>query len=72
MTGTTVVYRDTTPDELTAALRGSGLDEGVAGFLVALEESTARGDLDVRTDDLERLLGRAPITLEEALRALPA
>ena len=72
VTGTTVVYRDTTPDELTAALRGSGLDEGLAGFLVALEESTARGDLDVRTDDLERLLGRTPITLEEALRALPA
>lgn len=72
VTGTTVVYRDTTPDELAAALRGSGLDEGVARFLVALEESTARGDLDVRTDDLERLLGRTPITLEESLRALPA
>jgi NAD(P)H dehydrogenase (quinone) len=69
VTGTTVVYRDGTPDELAAALRGTGMDEGLARFFVSLEESTARGDLDVRTDDLERLLGRAPISIEEALRA---
>ncbi len=70
--GTTVAYRDVTPAELAAALRAAGADEATAGFLVALEEAVARGDLDVRTDDLERLLGRPPAPLHEVLRALPA
>lgn len=69
VTGTTVVYRDSTPEELTSALRGAGMDEGLVGLLVAVEASTARGDLDVRSDDLGRLLGRAPTTIEDALRA---
>jgi NAD(P)H dehydrogenase (quinone) len=68
VTGTKVAYRDVTADELGAILRGTGLDDGTAGFVVALEESVARGDLDVRGDDLERLLGRPATTLEQALR----
>src|SRR3954468_9545791 len=69
VTGTKVAYRDVTPEELTAILRGTGLDDGTAGFVVALEESVARGDLDVRGDDLERLLGPPATTLADALRA---
>jgi NAD(P)H dehydrogenase (quinone) len=69
VTGTKVAYRDVTPEELTAILRGTGLDDGTAGFVVALEESVARGDLDVPGDDLERLLGRPATTLPDALRA---
>jgi NAD(P)H dehydrogenase (quinone) len=69
VTDTKVAYRDVTPEELTAILRGTGLDDGTAGFVVALEESVARGDLDVRGDDLERLLGRPATTLADALRA---
>jgi NAD(P)H dehydrogenase (quinone) len=69
VTDTKVAYRDVTPEELTAILRGTGLDDGTAGFVVALEESVARGDLDVRSDDLERLLGRPATTLADALRA---
>jgi NAD(P)H dehydrogenase (quinone) len=69
VTGTKVAYRDVTPEELTAILRGTGLDDAMAGFVVALEESVARGDLDVRGDDLERLLGRPATTLADALRA---
>ena len=73
VTGTTVAYRDVTADELAAALRGSGLDDGTVGFVVSLEESVARGDLDVPADDLERLLGRPATSLADALRAaLPA
>jgi NAD(P)H dehydrogenase (quinone) len=68
-TDTKVAYRDVTPEELTAILRGTGLDDGTAGFVVALEESVARGDLDVRGDDIERLLGRPATTLADALRA---
>jgi NAD(P)H dehydrogenase (quinone) len=69
VTGTKVAYRDVTADELAAVLRGSGLDDATAAFVVALEESVARGDLDVRTDDLQRLLGRPATTLVDALRA---
>jgi len=69
VTGTEVAYRGVTAEELTAILRGTGLDDGTAGFVVALEESIARGDLDVRSDDLERLLGRPATTLADALRA---
>jgi NAD(P)H dehydrogenase (quinone) len=69
VTGTEVAYRDVTPEELTAVLRGTGMDDATAGFVVALEESVARGDLDVRGDDLERLLGRPTTTLADALRA---
>jgi len=69
VTGTKVAYRDVTADELGAVLRGAGLDDATAGFVVGLEESVARGDLDVRGDDLERLLGRPATTLADALRA---
>jgi NAD(P)H dehydrogenase (quinone) len=69
VTGTKVAYRDVTPDELATVLRGSGLDDATAGFVVALEESVARGDLDVDGDDLERLLGRPATTLADALVA---
>jgi NAD(P)H dehydrogenase (quinone) len=69
VTGTKVAYRDVTAEELTAVLRGAGLDDATAGFVVSLEESVARGDLDVRGDDLERLLGRPATTLVDALRA---
>ena len=69
VTGTKVAYRDVTADELGAVLRGAGLDDATAGFVVGLEESVARGDLDVRGDDLERLLGRPATSLAGALRA---
>jgi NAD(P)H dehydrogenase (quinone) len=61
-----VPYRDVTADELRASLRAAGLDDGTAGFVVALEESVARGELDVPDDELVALLGRAPVTLAQA------
>jgi NAD(P)H dehydrogenase (quinone) len=51
LTGTKVAYRNVTADELAGVLRGAGLDDGTVGFVVGLEESVARGDLDVRSDD---------------------
>ena len=72
VTGTAVAYRDVTAQELTAVLRETGMDDATAGFVVALEESVARGDLDVRGDDLERLLGRPATSLADALRAASA
>jgi NAD(P)H dehydrogenase (quinone) len=72
VTGTKVAYRDATAAELAAGMQAAGLDEGLAGFLVALEESTARGDLDHTSDDLTRLIGRPAGSLADAVRAAQA
>jgi NAD(P)H dehydrogenase (quinone) len=68
-TGTTIVYRDVTPDELTAILEGVGLDAGTAGFVTALDVATKRGDLFVDSGDLQRLLGRESTPLAPAIAA---
>jgi NAD(P)H dehydrogenase (quinone) len=69
VSGTEVVHRDVSPAELVTALTAAGLDEGTAGFVAALDEATARGDLDTASGDLERLLGRTATSLADVLRA---
>jgi NAD(P)H dehydrogenase (quinone) len=69
VTGTTVRYRDLAPDELVAALTGNGAPEATAEFVAALDSSIARGELDTPPDALTRLLGRAPTSLVDAVRA---
>ncbi len=66
---TDVAHQNLTPVELIAALQGAGLDEGTAGFVAALDEAAARGDLDTESDDLARLLGRPATSLRDAVRA---
>jgi NAD(P)H dehydrogenase (quinone) len=66
-TGTTIVYRDVTPEEFTSILEGAGLDAGTAGFLTALDVATAREDLFTDSRDLQRLLGRESTPLVEAV-----
>jgi NAD(P)H dehydrogenase (quinone) len=56
--GRDVAYRPVTPEEHQEVLVGAGLDEGTAGFVVALDQNIAEGLLAVRTGDLSRLLGR--------------
>ncbi|KQP56590.1 SDR family oxidoreductase [Agreia sp. Leaf283] len=68
-TGTTIVYRDVTPDELVATLEGVGLDSGTAGFVTALDVATKRGDLFTDSGDLQRLLGRESTPLADAIAA---
>jgi NAD(P)H dehydrogenase (quinone) len=53
-----VAYRPVAPEEHQEILVGAGLDEGTAGFVVALDQNIAEGLLAVRTGDLSRLLGR--------------
>ncbi|GIG28108.1 SDR family oxidoreductase [Cellulomonas marina] len=67
--GRPVVHRAVTPDEHRAALTGAGLDEGTAGFVVALDEGIARGDLADATTDLATLIGRPTTPLAETLRS---
>jgi NAD(P)H dehydrogenase (quinone) len=56
--GTEVAYRPMSPDEHREVLVGAGLDEGTAGFVVALDQNIAEGLLAVRTGELSKLIGR--------------
>jgi NAD(P)H dehydrogenase (quinone) len=68
-----VLDRDVTfiaqaPDERVASLVGAGLDEGTAGFVAAIDEGIARGDLAGSDGALSRLIGRPTTPLVDALR----
>lgn len=67
--GRPVSFRAVTSEQRRADLLAAGLDEGTAGFVVALEENTRDGLLAGGTHDLSRLLGRPTTPLVEGLRA---
>ncbi|UZN02981.1 SDR family oxidoreductase [Cellulomonas sp. S1-8] len=69
LVGRPVVYRDVTPDEQRAGLLAAGLDEGTAGFVVALDRNIATGALADATDTLRTLLGRPTTPLVDGLTA---
>ncbi|MPV36182.1 SDR family oxidoreductase [Georgenia subflava] len=69
VTGTEIAAKDLPTAELSAVLTGAGLDEGTAGFLVAVEGNIVAGELDGDPADLEKLLGRPATTLVDAVRA---
>jgi predicted enzyme related to lactoylglutathione lyase len=56
-------------DELRTQLTGAGLDGGLAGFLVSLDETVATGTFSRVGDDLTRLLGRPTTGLVAGLTA---
>jgi len=68
--GRPVTANVVTSDEHLEALRAAGLDEGTAGFVVALDANIAAGDLDVTTGDLSRLVGHPTQPLAEGLARL--
>ena len=66
--GTPVELKNVTAAEHTAALEAAGLPEGLIGFIVAVDQSTAHGGLEENGGDLSRLLGRATTPLIDVLR----
>lgn len=68
--GRDVVHQDVTPEEHLAAMTAAGLDEGTAGFVVALDGNIRDGALDLPGDDLARLAGRPAATLVASVREL--
>jgi NAD(P)H dehydrogenase (quinone) len=68
--GRDVAYVAQTPAERIASLTAAGLDEGTAGFVAAIDEGIARGDLAESDGTLSRLIGRPTTPLVEALRDL--
>ncbi|RXR28111.1 SDR family oxidoreductase [Oerskovia turbata] len=67
--GREVVYQDVTPEAHLQILLDAGLDEGTAGFVVALDGNTRDGLLAATSGELSRLLGRPTTPLAEGLRA---
>ena len=70
ISGRDVVYQPLTADEQLAGLRAAGLDEGTAGFVVALDAGIAAGALADTDGTLSRLIGRPTTPLVEGLRAV--
>ncbi|WP_256839370.1 SDR family oxidoreductase [Ornithinimicrobium faecis] len=55
---TEVSHRDVDADTHREMLTAAGLDEGLVGFLVAVDQSTAQGALESSSTDLSQLIGR--------------
>jgi NAD(P)H dehydrogenase (quinone) len=68
--GRDVAFVAQTPEERVASLVAAGLDEGTAGFVAAIDEGIARGDLADSDGTLARLIGRPTTPLVDALRDL--
>jgi NAD(P)H dehydrogenase (quinone) len=69
ISGTPVALAALTPEEHRAALLGAGLDEGSAGFVVALDGNIRDGLLGHTPGDLSRLIGRPTTPLRDGLAA---
>jgi NAD(P)H dehydrogenase (quinone) len=67
--GRDVVYTPLTGDEHFASLTAVGLDEGTAGFVVALDADARNGLLGETTGELSALIGRPTTPLREGLAA---
>ncbi|MCX4474558.1 SDR family oxidoreductase [Micromonospora sp. NBC_01655] len=68
-TGRAVGYTDLPQEKFAEVLAGAGVPEGFAAVLADSDRGLSRGELHVEGDDLAKLIGRRPTTLEEALRA---
>jgi NAD(P)H dehydrogenase (quinone) len=65
--GKTVRYNSVSADEFRRALEGAGVPPAGAAMAVAVGEATRAGEFDASSPDLEKLLGRAPVSLEAFL-----
>ncbi|MCZ4587541.1 SDR family oxidoreductase [Rhodococcus opacus] len=67
--GRTVDYTDLSTDRYVAALQGFGFPAELAEVFADGDLGVARGDLQVETGDLSRLIGRPTTTMPEAVAA---
>lgn len=69
--GKTIPYVSLQFADFKGALVGAGLPEGFADILADADLGLARGELHVTSGDLERLIGRKPMSVDEFLAKLP-
>ncbi len=62
-----VVYQSVDPQTLVRILKDAGQDEGVAGFVAALDSNIAAGLLAEVTGQLSALIGRPTTPLKKGL-----
>ena len=72
VTGRTVTYTDLPVEQYTQVLVGAGLPEPVAAVYADGDRGVAAGELFVEGSDLEKLIGRAPTSLSDAVAAAAA
>lgn len=65
--GQTVVYQDMTQAKLATTMESAGLPVSIATIFADSDAAVARGELEVRTRDLSRLIGRPTETLAQAM-----
>ncbi|CAI9400542.1 SDR family oxidoreductase [Nocardioides sp. T2.26MG-1] len=66
--GREVTYQRLTPEAHRELLLSLGLDEGTAGFVVALDQNIGAGLVGATTGDLAKLLGRPTVPLADTVR----
>jgi NAD(P)H dehydrogenase (quinone) len=69
-TGLPIAYHSPSLEEFDKALTAAGVPAGIIHIVAAFATATAVGEFDRVSDDLERLLGRKPVTTAEFLRAV--
>jgi NAD(P)H dehydrogenase (quinone) len=67
-----VTYRSVAPEQHRELLLAAGLDEGTAGFVVALDQNIRDGLVAETSGDLARLIGRPTTPLVDGLRVAVA
>ncbi|WP_030484689.1 SDR family oxidoreductase [Nocardioides aequoreus] len=67
VTGEQIAYHDVPVATLVEILTGAGLPADAAQVYADVDRGIAAGELEVPTDDLERLLGTAPLPLRDAV-----
>ncbi|HEX2774411.1 MAG TPA: SDR family oxidoreductase [Micromonosporaceae bacterium] len=67
--GKQITYTDLPVEKYTEVLIGAGLPEPFAAMLADGDRGLAKGELYVEGNDLEKLIGRPPTSLADAVRA---
>ncbi len=62
-----VAYKSVDAGTLIGILKGAGLEEGIAGFIAALDGNFAEGALSEVTGELSKLIGRPTTSLRKGL-----
>jgi NAD(P)H dehydrogenase (quinone) len=65
--GKTIRFNPVTPDAFRQALEQAGLPQPVVAMSVALGDAVRAGEFDLSDPSLEKLLGRAPLSLTDYL-----
>jgi NAD(P)H dehydrogenase (quinone) len=70
ITGQPIVYTAASPEEFSATLTKAGVPAEYIGLFAGFSQAQAEGDFENITNDLELLLGRAPLSVATYLKSV--